>query len=141
MHIRPFTPADTDAVVALWELCGLTRLWNDPRKDIARKLTVQPELFLVAQDESDRVIGTVMGGFEGHRGWINYLAVDPGLRHRGLGSALVAEVEQGLRDLGCPKINVQIRRDNAAAIEFYEGLGFGQDQVISLGKRLVPDES
>lgn len=81
MAIRTFRAGDTEAVVALWEVCGLVRPWNDPRKDIGRKLTVQPELFLVAEDEG-AVVGSAMAGFDGHRGWVNYLAVDPGHRQR-----------------------------------------------------------
>lgn len=77
MHIRPFRSEDTDAVVDLWEAAGLTRPWNDPRKDIARKLTVQPELFVVAEDETGRILGTIMAGYDGHRGWMNYLATQP----------------------------------------------------------------
>jgi len=138
--IRPFREADQEAVVDLWSRCGLVRPWNDPRKDIARKSCVQPELFLVAE-RREALIGTVMAGYEGHRGWINYLAVDPAVRRRGIGRALLAEAERLLRDLGCPKINLQIRRDNLEAIAFYERIGFTEDQSISLGKRLERDES
>jgi ribosomal protein S18 acetylase RimI-like enzyme len=138
MNIRPFQPADQEAVVDLWSRCGLLRPWNDPRRDIARKLAVQPELFLVL--EIDGVLaGTVMAGYEGHRGWINYLAVDPAARRRGLGRALMAEAERLLRACGCPKINLQIRRENREAVAFYERIGFGEDAVISLGKRLQQD--
>jgi ribosomal protein S18 acetylase RimI-like enzyme len=140
MTVRPFTPGDQEAVVDLWTRCGLVRAWNDPRKDIARKLRVQPELFLVA--ELDGVLaGTVMAGYEGHRGWINYLAVDPAARRRGLGRALMAEAERLLRERGCPKINLQVRADNREALAFYERIGFAQDAVASLGKRLENDES
>ena len=108
--LRAFTPADTDAVIALWESCGLVRPWNDPRRDIARKLTVQPELFLVAEpmdpepasagaEPAERtIVGAGMAGFDGHRGWVNYLAVRPDLQGSGLGRALMAEFERG--DLG-----------------------------------------
>jgi len=138
MNIRPFQPADQEAFVDLWSRCGLLRPWNDPRRDIARKLAVQPELFLVL--EIDGVLaGTVMAGYEGHRGWINYLAVDPTARRRGLGRALMAEAERLLRACGCPKINLQIRRENREAVAFYERIGFGEDAVISLGKRLQQD--
>ncbi len=136
--VRAFEPADTERVVALWERCGLTRPWNDPRKDIARKLAVQPELFLVAAQDGD-VIATVMAGYDGHRGWINYLAVDPGRRRAGLGRRLMNEAEARLRDLGCPKINLQVRGDKGDAITFYERLGFAIDDTVSLGKRLERD--
>jgi ribosomal protein S18 acetylase RimI-like enzyme len=136
--IRQFARADEDAVVALWEAAGLTRPWNDPRKDIARKLRVQPEGFLVAVTE-DQIVGSVMAGYDGHRGWVNYLAVAADARRAGVGRALMAEAERVLADLGCPKVNLQIRGTNAAAIGFYEALGYTPDDVVSLGRRLEHD--
>ncbi|WP_439693765.1 GNAT family acetyltransferase [Curtobacterium sp. SP.BCo] len=136
---RAFTPADTESVVALWEACGLVRPWNDPRRDIARKLTVQPELFLVAEDEHGEVVGAGMAGFDGHRGWVNYLAVRPDLQGGGLGRAFMAEFERLLTDLGCPKLNLQVRAGNEQVIGFYESLGYADDRTVSLGKRLIPD--
>ena len=82
MEIRPFQRSDEAALIALWEECRLTRPWNDPRKDIARKLAVQPELFLVGTVNGE-IVGSVMAGYEGHRGWVNYLAVAPRARRRG----------------------------------------------------------
>ena len=140
MNIRPFQPADQESVVDLWSRCGLLRPWNDPRKDIARKLRVQPELFLVLEVDG-AVAGTVMAGYEGHRGWLNYLAVDPAARGRGLGRALMAEAERLLRERGCPKINLQVRRENREAIAFYERIGFAEDASVSLGKRLERDDT
>ena len=139
VEVRAFEERDTEAVVALWERCHLTRPWNDPRKDIARKLRVQRELFLVAERDGE-VIGTVMAGYEGHRGWVNYLAVDAGARRLGLGRRLMDEVEVRLRALGCPKLNLQVRRDNPAALGFYAALGYLDDDSVSLGKRLERDE-
>lgn len=136
--IRPFTTRDTEAVVRLWRNCDLTRPWNDPYKDIARKLSVQPELFLVAET-AGRVVGSLMAGYEGHRGWFNYLAVDPGARRRGIARALVDHAERALLLMGCPKINLQIRRTNRGVIAFYESLGYLDDDVLSMGKRLIPD--
>jgi ribosomal protein S18 acetylase RimI-like enzyme len=136
--IRPFGPNDAVAVIALWRACGLVRPWNDPAKDIARKVRVNPEWFLVAERKS-RIVGTVMVGYEGHRGWINYLAVEPALQRAGVGRALMAEAEKILRAAGCPKINLQVRRSNAAAAAFYAQLGFTEDDVMSLGKRLEHD--
>lgn len=138
MNIREFQEPDTEGVVALWEACGLTRPWNDPRKDIARKLEVQRELFLVGEEDGG-VVATVMGGYEGHRGWINYLAVSPEARKGGLGRALMDEVERRLRAAGCPKINLQVRSDNEQALGFYRALGYDVDAAVSLGKRLVTD--
>lgn len=139
MFIRSFQPDDEPAVIALWERAGLIRAWNDPRKDIARKLSVQSEWFLVGLT-GDRIIASVMAGYDGHRGWINYLAVDPDFQHRGCGREIMHHAEQLLVAVGCPKINLQIRSDNSAAIAFYERLRFQKDDVVSFGKRLIPDE-
>jgi ribosomal protein S18 acetylase RimI-like enzyme len=136
--IRPYRPADEGAVVALWQACGLTRPWNDPRKDVARKLRVQPELFLVGEEDGE-VVATAMAGYEGHRGWVSYLGVSPAHQRRGLGRAIMAEVERLLRAAGCPKINLQVRAGNAEAVAFYRSIGFEMDDVVSLGKRLERD--
>jgi ribosomal protein S18 acetylase RimI-like enzyme len=126
-------------VITLWQACGLVRPENDPGQDIARKLRVNPEWFLVAQSADGAIVGTVMAGYEGHRGWINYLAVASGRQRGGLGRALMEEAEKLLRAAGCPKINLQVRTGNAQVIEFYRRLGFVPDDVLSLGKRLVQD--
>lgn len=136
--IRPFASADTEAVVALWQACGLVRPQNDPRKDIARKLKVNPEWFLVAE-RAGKIVGAVMAGYEGHRGWINYLGVAPALRRSGLGRRLMDEAERRLRAAGCPKLNLQVRPDNRDVIAFYESIGFAVEGAVSLGKRLEKD--
>ena len=123
LEIRTAIAADHERILELWEACGLTRPWNDPRGDLARKLAHDPELLLVGTAPDDAAIGnqgvaTVMAGYEGHRGWLNYLAVDPVHNGRGFGRAIVAEGERRLGALGCPKINLQVRHDNAAAIGF-----------------------
>src|SRR5262249_36327056 len=133
--IRPFHEDDTEAIVALWEACELTRPWNDPRKDIARKLRVQREWFLVAEEDG-AIVGSVMAGYDGHRGWVNYLAVAPSQQGTGLGRELMDEVERLLGDAGCPKINLQVRGTNEQAIGFYERIGYARDDVVSLGRRL-----
>jgi ribosomal protein S18 acetylase RimI-like enzyme len=138
MEIRPFEPADEEAVIALWERCGLTRPWNDPHKDIHRKLAVGPELFLVGVI-AGTVVATVMAGYEGHRGAINYLGVDPTYRRQGLGRALMAEAERRLLAAGCPKINLMVRTTNQEVIAFYRALGYGIEEVYCLGKRLEHD--
>ena len=138
MKIRAFQPADESAVVALWRECELTRPWNDPRKDIARKLAVQAELFLVGVVDH-AVMASVMAGYEGHRGWMNYLAVAPRYRGRGYGRALVEHVERLLLERGCPKVGLLVRNTNREAAQFYRRLGYAQDESISLGKRLIAD--
>ena len=139
LRIRPFLPADTEAVVDLWRRCGLVHPNNDPRKDIARKLRVRPEWFLVGESAQE-IVAAVMVGYEGHRGWINYLAVDPAKQGRGWGRALMAEAERLLRAEGCAKINLQGRASNPAVLGFYRAIGFLPDDVISLGKRLERDD-
>jgi ribosomal protein S18 acetylase RimI-like enzyme len=138
MPLRPFTVADTEAVVALWTEAGLVRPWNDPRRDIERKLTTQPELFLVI-DEGSRVIATAMVGYDGHRGWVYYLAVAPDQRGKGHARALMAEAERLLIERQCPKIMLMVRADNDAVIGMYEGLGYATESTIVMGKRLIPD--
>jgi ribosomal protein S18 acetylase RimI-like enzyme len=140
--IRPFGERDTDAVIRLWQDCDLTRPWNDPRKDIARKLTTQPELFLVATDAdatTGEVIATAMVGFDGHRGWISYLAVAQDRRGEGHARTLIAEAERLLIELGCPKLMLMVRAENTAVIDLYEHLGYTLEPTRLLGKRLIPD--
>jgi len=138
INIRPFQLADEPAVIALWEECQLTRPWNDPHKDIARKLAVQPELFLVGVID-EAVMASVMAGYEGHRGWVNYLAVATRFRGQGHARALMQHVEALLLQCGCPKVSLLVRSSNREALEFYRHLGYAQDESISLGKRLIPD--
>jgi ribosomal protein S18 acetylase RimI-like enzyme len=138
MLIRTFALPDEPAVIALWQRCDLTRPWNDPHKDIRRKLAVQPNLFLVGVIDGE-IVATAMAGYDGHRGWIYYLGVDPAHQKKGYGRAMMEEAERRLRDAGCPKINLQVRRSNRAAVDFYRQLGYSFDDVVSLGKRLEPD--
>lgn len=139
VRIRSFDVADTEPVVALWRSAGLVVPWNDPYRDIERKLTVQRELFLVADGGDGAVVGTAMVGYDGHRGWVNYLAVADPARGTGLGRALMHEAERLLVERGCPKLNVQVRTANVEVIAFYERLGYALDDAVSLGKRLIPD--
>lgn len=139
LEIRAFERAETEAVIALWHRVGLTRPWNDPQKDIERKLQVGPELFLVGCVEG-RLVATAMGGYEGHRGWVNYLAVDEAWRGHGFARQLMTYLEARLIEAGCPKINLLVRSDNAAAVAFYEAIGYLPDAAVPLGKRLIPDD-
>ncbi len=140
LSIRRFDASDTDAVVALWqqafpEYRDVTRPQRNPHLSIANKLATQPELFFVAV-LGERIVGTVMGGYDGHRGWMYSLAVDESLRRHGIGTRLVAHVEEVLTSLGCPKLNLQILSAKTDLRAFYEALGYRADPVISLGKRL-----
>lgn len=138
--IRPFEPPDEAAVIDLWDRCHLLRPWNDPHKDIARKRLVQPDLLLVAVEPADgRIVAAVMVGYDGHRGYINYLAVDPAARRRGLGRRMMHEAEQRLLALGCPKVNLQVRTENLEVLAFYEALGYTDDRIVGMGRRLIPD--
>jgi ribosomal protein S18 acetylase RimI-like enzyme len=138
MEIRSFREGDEPAVVRLWQDCKLVAAQNDPHKDIRRKIDVQPDLFLVGL-KNGRIVATLMAGYEGHRGWLNYLAVAPQFQRQGYGRQIVDEAEKRLRALGCPKINLMVRRSNTGVVEFYQKAGFSQDDVISLGKRLQRD--
>ncbi|WP_433674394.1 GNAT family acetyltransferase [Microbacterium gorillae] len=137
-QIRAFQMSDTEQVVALWEACGLTRPWNDPRADIARKLTVQPEMFLVAVD-GDRVVGTTMAGYDGHRGSMYYVGTDPNRRGEGIAASLIARAEELLLALGCPKVNLMVREGNEAVLDFYAARGYEPFRVNNAGKRLIED--
>jgi ribosomal protein S18 acetylase RimI-like enzyme len=137
--IRVFKSADQAEVIGLWDRCGLLRPWNDPKRDIRRKVEDSPELFLIAE-VADRIIGTAMVGYDGHRGAVNYLAVDPPRQTHGIGRALMTEVERRLTERGCPKLNILIRSSNLGVKEFYVTLGYEVEDVICVGKRLIADD-
>ena len=124
-----------DAVVDLWRKCNLVVPQNDPVEDIQRKLVFQPDLFFVALLDG-KVVGSIMVGYEGHRGWMNYLAVLPEHQRRGYGRKLVEKAVEELKKLGCLKVNLQVRRSNVSVVELYKHLGFKDDDVVGLGKRL-----
>lgn len=139
MHIRPYKhPVDLQPVIDLWIKCELTRPWNNPERDIVRKLKVNPELFLVGEIDG-KIIATVMGGYEGHRGCVNYLGVDPEYQRRGFARQIMIAIERLLAETACPKINLQIRNTNLAAIEFYRRIGYNVEEISSMGKRLEED--
>ncbi|MEN2747833.1 GNAT family acetyltransferase [Sphingomonas sp. T9W2] len=134
--IAPATPDDAAAVVALWQRSELTRPWNDPHADFARASTGATSTVLLARDDGD-VIGSVMVGHDGHRGWIYYLAVTPDLQGQGIGRALFAAAEDWLRDAGAPKVQLMVRSDNAAALGFYAAIGLTRQDVVVLGRFLT----
>lgn len=135
LEITPFRLEFMQEVVNLWQRSGLVVPGNEPGVDISRKMAEQPELFLIGT-LSESVVATVMAGYEGHRGWINYLAVASEHRGRGFGREMMAAAEERLSSVGCPKINLQIRTRNAEVVAFYQALGYRVDEVISMGKRL-----
>jgi ribosomal protein S18 acetylase RimI-like enzyme len=143
MQIRTFVQADRARVIELWSVCNLIRPWNDPNKDIDRKLERDPTGLivgeLVSENGAREIAATIMFGYDGHRGFANYLAVDPARLGEGLGRIMMEEVEGRLLAMGCPKVNLQIRSDNLGVISLYERLGYVDDNVASMGKRLIPD--
>lgn len=138
MIIRTYALEDEVQVIELWRKCNLIRPQNNPKLDIQRKLRVNPELFLVGLLDG-KVVATVMGGYEGHRGWINYLGVDPSCQLQGLGRQIMRAIEDKIRLKGSPKINLQVRTNNLKVVKFYGAIGYRTDEVVSMGKRLVED--
>jgi ribosomal protein S18 acetylase RimI-like enzyme len=136
--VRRYESLDRAEVVEMWSACGLVRAWNDPDRDIERKLHHDADGLLVLELDG-RVVGSVMVGYEGHRGWVNYLAVDPAQRGKGFGALLMVAAERRLADAGCPKVNLQVRSANTDVVDFYRHLGYAVDDVVSMGKRLAHD--
>ena len=138
MNIKPYHPDNQQAVINLWQACNLVVAWNDPIKDIQRKMLVDPDLFLIGELSED-IVATVMGGYEGHRGWINYLAVSPEHQRKGYARAMMQQVEALILQKGSPKINLQVRNNNIDVIQFYQAIGYDIENAVGLGKRLIPD--
>ena len=138
IKIRQYADSDHEKVIKLWELCELTRQWNNPIKDIQRKLIVQSELFLVLE-EDDEILSSIIGGFDGHRGSVNYLGIHPKHKNKGLGKLLMKKIEEELIKMGCPKINLMVRNSNLDVQEFYKDIGYEEQNVVVFGKRLIPD--
>lgn len=137
MIIRPIEDSDLEAVAALWrEVFPDNPPWNVPEDDIRRKLVIQRQLFFVAEYDS-LLVGTAMAGYDGHRGWVYYVAVDPKYRRKGIGEALMRRVEADLRKMGCTKLNLQVRASNKGVIEFYKKIGYGVENHVSMGKLLI----
>ncbi len=138
--VRPYREDDEAEVVGLWEtVFPKAPSWNIPAQDIRRKLAVQRELFLVGQIDG-QVVGTTMAGFDGHRGWLHLVAVDPGRQRQGIGRAMMLEAERRLREIGCSKVNLQVRATNTNVVAFYESLGYSVEDRISMGKRLNEED-
>jgi ribosomal protein S18 acetylase RimI-like enzyme len=139
LAIRSYQPDDEASVIDLWQQCGLVVPWNNPQADIARKCAHSPDLFFVGCIDT-ALVATCMAGYDGHRGWIYYLAVAEALQRQGIASRMVRHAESGLLRIGCPKIDLMVRNTNATVIEFYRSIGYGDDPVVVLSKRLVEDE-
>ena len=136
-RIISYSSRHFDGVEALWEeVFPNDPPWNRAAVAIPQKLAVQPELFLVAED-TGRVVGTALAGYDGHRGWLYTVAVAPDRQRRGIGSALLGEAEGRLAAMGCRKVNLQIRTGNEAVIAFYRRHGYDVEERISIGKRLA----
>lgn len=136
IEIRPYSETDEAAVADLWrEVFPDSPSWNDPETDIRRKLAVQRELFLVAS-QGRELVGTALAGYDGHRGWVHFVAVSPRHRRQGIGRALMEGVEEKLSRLGCPKLNLQIRAANTDVVAFYKRLGYAVEDRVSMGKLL-----
>ncbi len=138
--IRIYNPKDENQLIDLWVECGLVVPWNDPRKDIRRKFDDSPQLFFVGEI-SEKIIASCMAGYDGHRGWIYYLAVKPKYRKQGVASSMLAYAENALSKIGCPKIDLMVRNTNKNVISFYHKVGYGNDPVVVLSKRLQSDDS
>lgn len=132
---------DVDGVVALWRACGLTRPWNDPTRDFNDALQNETSTVFVAKDDSGRIAGSVMVGYDGHRGWVYYLGVLPEARGNGLGGDLVGSAEAWLIEVGAPKVQLMVRASNTAALGFYSRLGYVDQDCIVLGRRFEPQTS
>lgn len=137
--IDTFTEGDRHRVVTLWGECGLTRPWNDPDKDIDRKVADSPWGFIVLR-LGNAIIGSAMFGYDGHRGSVNYLSVHPAHRRKGYARLLMQHGEALLLALGCPKINLLVRTGNEEVTGLYRQLGYVPDDVVELGKRLIKDD-
>ncbi len=133
--IAPLGESDIPALVSLWEACGLTRPWNDPRRD-ARLAIEGATSSILGLREGDTLIASVMTGFDGHRGWVYYLAVAPDRRREGLGRRLMEAAETWLRDRGAPKLQLMVRDSNVEALDFYRALGLERQEVVTLGRLL-----
>ncbi len=139
MEIREYQESDEKEVIELWFKCNLMIPGSNPKRDIERKLKVDHDLFLVG-NVNGKIVASVMGGYEGHRGWINFLAVDPKYQRRAYGRLIMEAVEERIKEKGCPRINLQVRSSNKDVIELYQAIGYTVDNVVGLGKRLKEDE-
>lgn len=140
LTLRTYNAGDESAVVDLWVRCNLSVPWNNPHCDIERKTADSPDLFFVAELD-EQLVATCMAGYDGHRGWIYYLAVRPDLQRKGIATRMIKHAEKALAALGCPKIDLMVRETNEEVLGFYHHIGYSAEPVKVLGKRLVDDQS
>lgn len=138
LMIRVFGNMDRNTVIDLWIECGLTVPRNNPIRDIERKLADSPDLFFVGEINGE-LVASCMSGYDGHRGWIYYLAVKPSLRKRSIARNMMKHAEEALEELGCPKIDLMVRKNNEEVISFYKKIGYNEDPVVVLSRRLYED--
>ena len=135
LAIRNYNAKYEKDVITLWKCCNLLVPQNDPKLDIKEKMNFQPALFFIGL-VNNKLVSSIMIGYDGHRGWINYLAVHPNYQRKGFGTTMMDFATNKLLSLGCQKINVQVRKSNSSAMKFYNKIGFKDDEVIGLGKRI-----
>jgi ribosomal protein S18 acetylase RimI-like enzyme len=139
LRIRTYQESDKKELIQLWKDCGLVVPWNNPELDIERKLNQNSDEILVGLID-DKIVATAIVGYDGHRGWIYYLGVNPKYQKLGFGNQLMREAEKYLLSIGCPKINIMVRESNTEVINFYGSIGYKKDTVITMSKRLIPDD-
>ena len=137
-NISVFKDKYRSQVIDLWEQCNLIKYWNDPDKDINRKLKVNDNLFLIVEFNKI-IIGSAMAGYDGHRGSVYYLSIGPKYQNKGVGKILMKEIEKRLISIGCPKINIFIRNSNIEVKEFYQSINYEEQNSLVYGKRLIAD--
>jgi ribosomal protein S18 acetylase RimI-like enzyme len=135
LNIIKFDAKYENSVIELWKHCNLLVKQNNPKVDIKEKMNFQPDLFFLGFLKK-KLVSSIMIGYDGHRGWINYLAVHPNFQRNGIGTIMMDFATKKLLELGCQKINVQVRNSNRFAVNFYQKIGFTDDQVIGMGKRI-----
>ena len=135
LAIAPIADADIPDVIALWQACGLTRPWNDPAADIAMSRRGPNSTILIGRD-GDTIVATVMVGYDGHRGWVYYVATDPDRRQKGYGRTIMIAAETWLRAAGVAKLQLMVRRENAKAGAFYQSIGYAEAQTVVFAKWL-----
>jgi ribosomal protein S18 acetylase RimI-like enzyme len=140
LKIRIYRPGDDIYVIKLWQECGLLVPWNNPLSDIDRKYADPPELFFVGELD-DALVATCMVGYDGHRGWLYYLAVKRQYQRQAAASLMINHAETVLVTLGCPKVELMVRESNEEVISFYQSNAYKKESVHVMSKRLIEDEA